>query len=229
MKINETQVQQLYNFTQAHYVEHYDLQTELVDHLANAIEDIWQEKPLLSFEEARDQSFKKFGITGFSDVITQRRKAMNKRYYKYLWRELKQWFSIPKVVITLSLFFMFYYAFTSVISGYLFLVSYVLLFIHIAYMSIQLNKQFRRRKEISNKKWLLEEMIYKQAGGIAIILISQFFNVIGYKDFIFSNLYYVIGLSLVFTLLFLINYIGFNLLPNKAEILLKETYPEYNL
>jgi hypothetical protein len=61
-------------------VEYYDLQTELVDHLANDMEVIWQKQPTLSFEQARDASFKKFGVFGFMDVVGERQKAMTKRY-----------------------------------------------------------------------------------------------------------------------------------------------------
>ena len=38
MKVNQKQIDELYLFTRQHFVEYYDLQTELVDHLANAIE-----------------------------------------------------------------------------------------------------------------------------------------------------------------------------------------------
>lgn len=41
MKLTPEQIQELYKFTRQHYVEHYDVQTELVDHLANDIEQIW--------------------------------------------------------------------------------------------------------------------------------------------------------------------------------------------
>ena len=41
MKINIEQTNRLYECTRQHYVEYYDLQTELVDHLANAIEQKW--------------------------------------------------------------------------------------------------------------------------------------------------------------------------------------------
>ena len=58
MKIAASQIEDLYAFTRAHFVEWYDLQTELVDHLANDIEAIWQEQPTLSYTEARDFSFK---------------------------------------------------------------------------------------------------------------------------------------------------------------------------
>ena len=42
MKLSAEQIERLYQFTRQHYVEYYDLQTELVDHLANAIEEQWQ-------------------------------------------------------------------------------------------------------------------------------------------------------------------------------------------
>ncbi len=82
MKLTETHIKELYTFTRQHYVYFYDVQTELVDHLANDIENIWIEKPNLSFEQARDISFKKFGIFGFMDVVESRQNAMNKSYFK---------------------------------------------------------------------------------------------------------------------------------------------------
>ncbi len=81
MKLTENQIEELYKFTRKHYVDHYDVQTELVDHLANDIEEIWEENPNLSFEQARDKSFKKFGIFGFMDVVEAKQKQMNKRYW----------------------------------------------------------------------------------------------------------------------------------------------------
>ncbi len=64
MKVNQEQIASLYAFTKKHYVEFYDLQTELVDHLANAIEAQWENNPEIPFEEALQIEFKKFGIFG---------------------------------------------------------------------------------------------------------------------------------------------------------------------
>ena len=69
MKISENHIEQLYKFTREHFVYHYDVQTELVDHLANDIEQICEEQPQLTFEQAREVSFKKFGVFGFMDVV----------------------------------------------------------------------------------------------------------------------------------------------------------------
>jgi hypothetical protein len=108
MKLTETHIEKLYKFTRKHFVYHYDVQTELVDHLANDIENIWEEHPKLSFQDAQDKSFKKFGIFGFMDVIEAKQKQMNKRYWKIILRFAKEWFSIPKIVVTVSIFFTFF-------------------------------------------------------------------------------------------------------------------------
>ena len=75
MDLKEEQIEKLYQFTRAHYVEWYDLQTELVDHLAGDIEHILAKDPELSFEEALHSSFKKFGVFGFSDIVEKKNKT----------------------------------------------------------------------------------------------------------------------------------------------------------
>ena len=82
MTLTENQIQALYKFTRQHYVEYYDVQTELVDHLANDIEQIWEENPNISFEQARDQSFKKFGIFGFMEIVEQRQRGNNQNIFR---------------------------------------------------------------------------------------------------------------------------------------------------
>lgn len=229
MKLNESQIQDLYAFTRQHFVEHYDLQTELVDHLANDIETQWQQQPKISFEDAKKRAFKKFGIFGFMDAIEQKQKAMNKRYRRYLWSELKKWFELPQLFATLCLFLMFYFAFSTSLVSILSLIFYVIIMGWAIYKGIHLNSQFRRRKEISNKKWILEEMIFKQAGITSFVFMSQLFNVYNIPQEFTNNIYFLVLFSLGFTALVLINYISLEIIPNKAEELLNETYPEFSL
>lgn len=228
-KLSKEDIQNLYTFTRQHFVEHYDLQTELVDHLANDIEAIWKDQPNLSFIEARDKSFKKFGVFGFMEVVEQRQKAMNKSYYKYMLNELKLWFSIPKIIITATLFITFFTAFQTSYAKNFFFIIFGVLAIWTLYRSIQLNREFRKRKEMSSKKWLLEELIFKQAGSIGIIFLSQFYNILTWSDVFISNTKLVSLTALIFTALYLVNYISFKVIPDKAEELLKITYPEYSL
>lgn len=229
MNLTKSQIQDLYLFTRQHFVEHYDLQTELVDHLANDIEAMWEDQPQLSFEEAKTKAFKKFGVFGFMEPIEQKQKAMNKRYMRYLWTELKQWFTLPKVIITLTLFVTILLAFSTVYAKYFAIIFYVIIAVWFSYKSILLNRVFKNRKANSNKKWLLEDMIFKQAGGAGFIFLSWLPQLFSTSNNFVTNNYAVIALALVFTIFALISYISLELLPNKAEKLLKETYPEFSL
>jgi hypothetical protein len=62
----------------------------LVDHIANYIEQTWVENPNLSFEEAREQSFKKFDVFGFIEVLEVKQKQMNKRYIKLVFGFIRE-------------------------------------------------------------------------------------------------------------------------------------------
>lgn len=161
MPITEAQIQNLYKFTRQHFVEYYDVQTELVDHLANDIEQICLEYPDVSFEDAKQESFKKFGVFGFMEIVEQKQKSVGKRYRKYLWSALKKWIKIPHIFLTLLLFFTFYISFSKLYFLYLPDLYLGVLLLWSTFKSIALNRQFKRIKSKFQKKWLLEEMIFK--------------------------------------------------------------------
>jgi hypothetical protein len=67
MQLTTSQIDKLFTFTRQHFGRYYDLQSELVDHLANSIEAQWE---FLNEHLRRlKYQFKKFGIYGFMDVV----------------------------------------------------------------------------------------------------------------------------------------------------------------
>ena len=98
-KTHPEEIEQLYEFTRRHYVEYYDVQTELVDHLASAMDANWEMEPGLSFEENLQQEFRKFGVFGFSQVVDKKRRALEKRYFRLIWKELKLQLGNPRSLI----------------------------------------------------------------------------------------------------------------------------------
>ncbi|WP_298882777.1 hypothetical protein [uncultured Polaribacter sp.] len=231
MKLSENQIQELYKFTRKHYVYFYDVQTELVDHLANDIEEIWVEYPNLSFEQARDKSFKKFGIFGFMDVIESRQKAMNKRYAKILWRFFKEWFTLPKLITTLTVFLSFFFLLKIPFS------KYILLAALLSVVTFDLIKQTKAKKKHKNKEaqkekiFLLESMIgdtRQGFSGLAFINIFNFLNLIKVPFHTLEN-HWLLLISFSITCVLVLFYVTGFMIPKKAEELLIETYPEYKL
>jgi hypothetical protein len=236
MKLTPEQIQQLYKFTRQHYVEYYDVQTELVDHLANDIEQIWQEQPKLSFEDARTISFKKFGVFGFMDVVGDRQKAMSKKYQKLLWSFAKDWFKLPKMILTALIFIIIYTGISSNYGKYFMYAVLLLMIIFSGYKGYFIHKQFKNKIKQTNKKWMLEEMIFKTGfGGITMLLVNFFniFNLTSYNSFhnslVLKPIWFTLGCSLFFTLLIIFLYVAIEVLPKKAEEILENQYPEYKL
>jgi hypothetical protein len=234
MKLTEQQIENLYKFTRQHYVYHYDVQSELVDHLANDIEEVWVKKPFLSFEEARDASFKKFGIFGFMDVIEAKQKQMNKRYSKILWRFFKEWFTLPKIVITTTLFLTLFLILKIPFSEYVLMGSFLVLIMYdmiVLYKSRKNQKNQKKQKNKEEKVFLLEAMIGTSRNGFTGLALVNLFNCINLTDVSFSSLenHWLLFVSFSATIVIILFYLITYVIPKKAEELLQETYPEYKM
>ena len=226
MKLNESQIEKLYQFTRQHFVEWYDLQTELVDHLANAIETQWQEFPNRTFDEALQIEFKKFGVFGFMDIVEKRQAALSKKYAKIVWSQFKNFFRLPQIIGTFSaVAILFYILKISLYSEIIFKVlSVILLTMFIVGIAISSRKN-KKINEQTGKKWMFKEVIFGY-GSIAGFINIPVQALVHFDSQINGNFYLFLA-SLFLVLLFLIEYVLLVTIPKKAEQYLKETYPEY--
>lgn len=226
MKITEDQIQDLYKFTRQHFVEHFDVQTELVDHLANDIEEFWKEKPTISFEQARDFSFKKFGVFGFMDVVEARSKSLERKYFKLIWRVFKEFFTIPKLVITLAIFLLILAAFKTFSTEIVFIAIGLAATPILIFKMVELNKERKKRLAISGKKWLLEDFVFNLGSfGLLFNIFIQFaIHAPQYESIAIK-----IIVSAILTTFILFTYISLFVLPSKVDEILTKQYPEYKL
>ncbi len=232
--LSEDQIQQLYTFTRKHFVEHYDLQTELVDHLANGIEEQKTKHSAMTFDQALKLEFKKFGVYGFHDVIKEKTKAMEKRYWNFLLRYYSEYFKMPKIVTILACILTMGIIFGQIAKEYKYDIFLGILFF-ISLSTLLTIFRSRRKYELEQvrhgKKWLLKDQIY----GIGDVhSIVNFFpivlNFVYFRD-LFSNgsIYLDIAFAFLVVSLSVFCYVAIFLLPQKAEKLLEETYPEYKM
>jgi heme exporter protein D len=231
MELTENQIDELYKFTRKHYVYHYDVQSELVDHLANDIENIWQETPNLSFEQARDKSFKKFGIFGFMDVVEKKQSQMTKKYYKIIFKFAKEWFRLPKIVLTLAMIFGFY-KLQNVESSYTIYLIIFFIVISAQLIGVFINSRKLNKKYLeSGKKWMFEDIIsINGLGNTALLIFYVFdfpFRTSG--DFLLMGEFRKFLSAFLITFVVLLGYITLVVVPKKAQQLLQEMYPQYKL
>lgn len=101
--LTEEQIQTLFRFCEKKGVVQYDLQVEIVDHLANAIEERMEKDASLLFEDALTQVHKSFGPLGLRSMTSTREAALQKRYSKMKWQLLWSYFTWPKFAFTLMM------------------------------------------------------------------------------------------------------------------------------
>lgn len=226
-KLSAIQIHQLHTFTKQHYVEWYDLQTELVDHLANAIESEWEINPSLSFETVINNEFKKFGVFGFMDVVKNKQKAMNKKYYNWVWNHFIAFFHLPKIIGTVLLVVAFFSVLKFGGTNF-YVIKGLLLTMFAAIIVLFFNRRFKNKKELNQKKWLLENTIYScgNFGGLIFLPINILLNLSNQPIFA-TNSYFLFGISFFCVCCTLFFYIILFEIPSKAQAYLEKTYPEY--
>ncbi len=228
MKLSKDQIQQLYAFTRQHFVEHFDVQTELVDHLANDIEQILNERPMLSFEEAKMISFKKFGVFGFMEVVEASANALNKKYWKLVFGIFKNYFKLPQLLAVILIFSAIYTSFLFAPDHrwiYMILGFGIVAFLLVRLIQLQKIKKQRFKK--TNKKWLLEEYILNAGNIVAFgnLILQILLNLKIQLD----TVSLIVIVSLFFTFYIMLTYIIAFVLPLKVEEILIKQYPEYKL
>jgi hypothetical protein len=110
MTLSEQQIEELFRFCKKKYVHYYDLQVELVDHLATRIEEEMAADDRLGFADALQKVYAGFGLFGFAHVVQEKQAALQKQSNRAWWRAVKAFFTWPKLVFTAALFMVLYTA-----------------------------------------------------------------------------------------------------------------------
>ena len=108
MTLNEQQIEELFRFCQKKFVHFYDLQIELVDHLAERIEEEMTANERLSFDEALTMVYAGFGLFGFAHIVQDKTKALQKQHNRAWLHAVKQYFTFPKLLFSAALFMAFF-------------------------------------------------------------------------------------------------------------------------
>lgn len=232
-KITAEETEELFHFCHQHFVYHYDLQIELVDHLASAIEEQWETNSDLTFEEGLFKSFRKFGITGFSKIKEQKRKELIRKYNRILWNYLLEFFAWPKIVMTLAFTLILTTLFKIVNNDLWIIVPYFgLLTVCIFYYYYKIFPKRFKIDKVNGKKFLLLEKL-QNAQFMAVIFIQvpiqipNFYNILQTSS-MQNNLANIV-ISLFIVLFTIALYGELFYVPEKIKEHFRDQYPEFAL
>jgi membrane protease YdiL (CAAX protease family) len=148
--------------------------------------------------------------------------------YSIIWLHFKEFFGLPKIVLTALSVFAMYSFLANVAYPKEIALSFYMVFLIIIFYQLFKNK---KKQEKENQKWLFKNIIfnYGSTNGLLIflfqILNSSFYDI---QTFLGTNLF-LLFISTLFVMMSIFGFIILSLIPSKAEEYLSKTYPEYNL
>lgn len=104
IELSQYQIEELFRFVRSKYVKYIDVQHELVDHLASAIEDEMEKDSQLSFDEALKLVYGRFPVTGFNNFIKAKEKEIARYWRIRAYSYFKQFFTLPLCLVALGIF-----------------------------------------------------------------------------------------------------------------------------
>lgn len=110
MQLTESQIIELKDIISKKGVKYTDVQMEILDHVASAVEDRMSADPNLTFEDAFTKTNASFGIFGLSELENSIINGMNKKYSKIFWKQFLSFFSLKYIGLVLFLAFLIYQA-----------------------------------------------------------------------------------------------------------------------
>lgn len=212
MQLTKEQIEQLFEFTRKKYVRWYDLQIEIVDHLASRIEEEMEKNAALSFEQALEQVYKGFGIFGFSQIIREKEAQLEKAASKLWLKTLLEYFTVPKVAFSACIIAL------SIVLAYNINSNYLQLFFVLAYITgnIVLGRKLNSLNKTKKKLLMLQ---YHPFFGSSFVFLYQLaiFSKIDTLNPVFFCVTSVIG-----TMILVVSFEVYYVLKKKAI----DQYPE---
>jgi hypothetical protein len=105
MEFTKEQLLQIDNYVFSCGIEYYDVRTEIVDHFANILEQKLDKNPHLDFKKEIVNIHKNFSNSGFQNLLKEKTKAVQKRFYKASFKHFSTFFKLPKIIITGAFFY----------------------------------------------------------------------------------------------------------------------------
>ncbi|WP_316803888.1 hypothetical protein [Pedobacter nototheniae] len=173
MNLTKIQLNKIRIYLEEIGFKYIDVQMEILDHVASAVEEKMTENPALTFQDAVNQTQTSFGKAGFTKIEKSIIKGLGKKYWKLFLRHFCSFFHISSLwIVILSGFGL--YQLQNLIANQdnfftVFIIAIIILFSALAY---------RGFKAVGYKKF----MVYKISGsyaayvGIFLMFVFQAIN-----------------------------------------------------
>lgn len=99
MQLSQQQLEEIKQFVLRKGFAYLDVQMEIVDHVASAIEERMEADPQLDFSKALQETYDSFGVLGFSTIADAMTNGLQKKYNRYFWQNFCSFFSYKYILL----------------------------------------------------------------------------------------------------------------------------------
>lgn len=229
-QLTEKQVAKLFDFVKSKFVRFEDLKYELVDHLASSIEDIQEKEPSKTFDTALKETYSRFPITGFTNFVAEKQKALSRYWSKILLRHILAYFKLPKIILLSALNYFIWALFQHLPHAFVLIPAFLLLFLSFVFSCKRMMKNKKEYEKhlflqayqavtIGSLYWIVFVPVQMASGNVSIV------HFMG----ISLNNYVAIALSILIALTLIISHIILNILPDILKQEVEKKYAHLNI
>lgn len=215
-------------------VYHYDIQIELIDHMATAIEKLWETNPELSFEEALKLVEEELGgEQGFKTIKKAKEKQIKKKYSHLRWKYIGEFFQLPKIILTIAITIALFLIFRHVennfrVKSVIGLIFWLFYFIEVSFIS---PRKFRLDL-VPGKSFLLVDQFKSMEKTVKIFGYGAFILIfISNSDYLFftlgNTIFWELSNSFLITFLAIILAVVTHYIPRRIKEDFMLEYPQF--
>lgn len=170
MSLSTDQISIIRDFIHSRGFKHIEVEVEILDHVASAVEEKLQADPDKSLQKAIHEVHASFGVMGFSVFEEETIKGFGKLMRKQAFTNALTYFTTAKVFLTLSLFLlglMISYTTFPLVSEY----AYHLFFLILGFTAVLV---VHLRSRLGTQKWFKRSVVISQLGTLGIFGYSVF-------------------------------------------------------
>lgn len=202
MQLSDQQIQEIDNYISACDIKFYDVKTEIVDHFASILEEQLDNEPNLNFKKAIIEEHKKFSDKGFKRLLEEKTKTTHKRFIKQTLINFKSFFKLPRIIITISFYFILYKLmpyFNETVSFFQVLTGFGLILVLQLGVRMYINNKQKKEKFLAlNRTMLFYQIVSNMA--IWFNLILSFRSDKSYLNNSYNNIH--LGVFVIMMLLY---------------------------
>lgn len=224
-KLTPEQIDDLFTFCWKRNVKEYEIQVELVDHLASSIEIQLEHNASLTFSDVLYNAYNDFGTNGFKEIVKIKKRMFRHKYNRLFLLYLATFFQLPRVILTLALILSLYSVFCYFDESQAILKSIgsIAIFLNILYMAI-IHPPFQ--KEVK-RSFIIIYYFNRLRISTGLILSGLFFIATHYGEYfpVQSATWLDLLISFLIVFIFIVTYILMIYMPKLLNQHFKAQFP----